>query len=142
MNRKLFKKLFWVSGSVLALLTLVLAVHIYIVTRPKAPDAHTLVMARLDVQQDINQEDANNITTWLYQQKGVDHVLVNPATNIVVFTYHPTLVNANVLAQSFNQHFTYQAKRFMPSKEALSSGCPVAATSFSYKAYHLLANLF
>jgi len=58
-------------------LVLVLAVHIYWVTRPKAPDANTKIMARIDIKQPITQADADKITTWLYQQKGIDHVLVN-----------------------------------------------------------------
>ena len=35
----------------------VLAAHIYIVTRPKAPDANTVVIARIDFKPAINRDD-------------------------------------------------------------------------------------
>ncbi|MDR3714106.1 MAG: hypothetical protein P4L51_14900 [Puia sp.] len=136
------KKGLLITGSVLALLILVLAVHIYIVTRPKAPDAYTRAMARIDIKQDIDAADANKITAWLYQQKGVDHVLVNPRTDIVIFTFFPVKTTANKIVSDFKSCFPYKAERFVPSEADLKGSCPVASTSFVYKASSYLKKIF
>ncbi len=80
-------------AGVIAFLALVLAVHIYMVTRPRT-DVHARAMARIDLHQPIGRTDADSITAWLYRQKGVDHVLVNPKSAIAVFTFSPVLANA------------------------------------------------
>lgn len=62
MNNMKIKKILITTASVILLLIVTLAVHIYIVTRPKAPDAFTIAMARIDIKQPINQEDVNIIS--------------------------------------------------------------------------------
>jgi hypothetical protein len=69
-------------SAVSAVIAVVLCIHIYIVAKPKA-DEQTIAMARIDFKQDINQEDADKITAWLYQQKGVDHIFINTKTETV-----------------------------------------------------------
>ena len=128
--KKKLKKITIGTVSVLLLLTVVLAIHIYIVTRPKAPDASTKAMARIDIKQHLTQEDAAKITAWLYhQQKGIDHVLVNAQSDIAIFTFYPVKTNANKIVSDFKATFNYQADRYVPTQEALAGGCPVASTS-------------
>lgn len=142
MRKKVIKKFLIGTGSVLLLLILVLAVHIYLVTRPKAPDADTRIMARIDVKQDITQDDADKITVWLYQQKGVDHVLVNPKSDIVIFTFFPIKTSAGQIVKDFNASLPYKGQRYLPTAEEMTSGCPVASTSVSYKVYNFFKHVF
>ncbi len=121
---------------------LVLCVHIYIVTRPKAPDTHTIVMARIDIKQDIHEDEAQKITAWLYRQNGVDHVLCNPESDIVVFTFYPIKTSADTIVHQFKSNFNYDAARYVPSADELKGGCPVAATSMSYKTYSFIKKIF
>jgi hypothetical protein len=126
MKKISLKKILLGTVSIFLLLAFILAVHIYIVTRPKAPDEHTRIMARIDIRQDINQDDSSKITTWLYQQKGIDHVLVNPKSDIVIFTFFPVKTTADRIVRDFKSNFNYKAERFVPSAADLHSGCPVA----------------
>jgi len=143
MKGKLLKKVLLSVGAVGLLLSAVLCVHIYLVTRPKTPDATTIVMARVDFKQDINQEDADKITNWLYQQKGIDHVLCNPATDILIFTFFPVKTSANEVVENLKANFKYSKMvRFIPSEKDLQGGCPVASNSFSYKAYNFIRHIF
>jgi hypothetical protein len=113
----------------------VLAVHIYFVTRTRV-DSDTRVMARIDVHQALSSQDGDSITTWLYRQKGVDHVLCNYRTKIVVFTYSPLEANADDIARRFRTSLHYPgAARYVPTDKELRGGCPVASSSFVYKAY-------
>ncbi|MGN6619347.1 MAG: hypothetical protein ACTHJ5_19380 [Ilyomonas sp.] len=142
MKKKTFKKMFIVASLTFVLLLTVLAVHIYWVTRNTAPDATTRVMARMDLKQTVSLDESNAITNWLYQQKGIDHVLCNPATKIVVFTFSPVQSNANDIVKKFNQSFHVSANRYIPTEEELQNGCPVAKTSTSYKIVQYVKNLF
>jgi hypothetical protein len=141
MNPARIKKIFKISGALFLFLTAVLAIHIYVVTRPRI-DTSTRVMARIDINKPITEQDADKITAWLYRQKGVDHVLCNAKTEMVVFTYSPLKANGNKIAEKFSANLHYaNAKRFLPSEEQLKGSCPVAS-SFTYKAYNYLKHLF
>ena len=94
MKKELLKKVLTGAGILFGLLVVVLCVHIYIVTRPKPMSAEMRIMARVDFKQDLNTDDAAKITTFLYQQKGIDHVLCNPAGKLVVFTFYPAKTSA------------------------------------------------
>lgn len=141
MTRKKIKKTLLITTAVFLFLVAVLGVHIYMVTRPKA-DEHTIAMARIDIKQKINQDDANKITQWLYQQKGVGHVLCNPVSDIVVFTYYPIQVNANEIVSKFKSSLNYKSERFMPSQESLQSGCPAMAGSMAGKVSIFFKKIF
>lgn len=142
MKIKSLKKILVLFASITGILALVLAVHIYIVTRPQPPNAHTRAMARVDFKQNITSTDAAKITTWLYAQKGVDHVLCNSKTKIAVFTFFPLQVNANTIVDRMNSALSYKAVRFMPTKKQMAMGCPVAASSLTFKLYNFFKNIF
>jgi hypothetical protein len=130
MKKISWRKLLLGALSIFLFLVLVLSVHIYFVTRPKSPDEHTRIMARIDIRQDINEDDAGKITAWLYQQKGIDHVLVNPRSAIVIFTFFPVKATANQIVKDFKLNFPYKADRFVPSAADLQGGCPYSAHSY------------
>ena len=142
MTKKGVRKILLGITGVFMFLVLVLAVHIYMVTRPKAPGPNTRIMARIDIKQPITQPDADKITNWLYKEKGIDHVLVNPKTSIVVFTFFPVKNSGNQITQDFKSAFNYDAVRYVPTEAELQGGCPVASTSSSYKIYKFIKNIF
>jgi hypothetical protein len=123
MIRKALKILPWVGGS-LVCLSLILAVHIYLVTRKKAPDAHTRIMARIDIKQQLSPVEGEKVKTWLYAQQGVDHVVVNEQSGIAIFTYSPLKADANDIVSKFSAALHYTATRFVPTKQQMGSGCP------------------
>ncbi|MBN8851018.1 MAG: hypothetical protein J0H07_04090 [Sphingobacteriales bacterium] len=132
-KRRIIKILLW-TGTVTLGLVLALAIHIYIVMRPKAPDANTRVMARIDIHQPLTDTESDRITAWLYRQKGVDHVMCNPGTSIVVFTYSPLQANANKIVASFKTDLNYpKSVRYIPTEKDLQGSCPVASSSAMYK---------
>src|SRR6185312_3781467 len=98
MKTRTIKKIAIWTLSVSLLLVVAAAFHIWWVYRPKTPGPDTKVMARIDLKQPITQADAGKISAWLYHQQGVDHVLVNPDTRIVVFTFYPVKASGNQIA--------------------------------------------
>lgn len=142
MRKKLITKVLVYSGAFLLLLTGVLAIHIYLVTRPKAPDASTRIMARIDIRKDINTTEAALVTKWFYQQPGVDRVLCNEAADIVVFTYSPIQTNADRLTTDLANHLQLPVERVKPSAAEMKSGCPVPNGSRGYKLMAYLKQVF
>ena len=138
--KKTIKKILHYGAATFLFLAVVLAFHIYYYYRP-APDASTKIMARIDIKQQINQAEANEIASWLCHQKGIDHVLVNPQTSIVIFTFYPVKTSGDQVVKSFKSNFNLKAERFMPSDEQLKNGCPMAASSFTYKVYKLVTKI-
>ncbi|MGZ3750854.1 MAG: hypothetical protein ACXVA2_10335 [Mucilaginibacter sp.] len=140
MKNKTIKKILIYTFSTFLFLVLVLGVHIYMVYRPKIT-ADTRVMARIDIKQPISQDDANKISAWMVHEKGVDHVLVNPQTSIVVFTFYPIKNTGNQIVSDFKSNFNYKADRFMPSADNLKHSCPVSASSYTYKIYKFITQI-
>jgi hypothetical protein len=138
--KKKIKKILLYGAATLLLLVIVLAAHIYYYYRP-TPDASTRIMARIDIKQQINQDEANKIKSWMYHQQGIDHVLVNPETNIVIFTFYPVKTTGDRIVKSFKSNFNLKAERFMPNDEQMKSGCPMATSSFAYKVYKLVSKI-
>jgi hypothetical protein len=143
MKKGIFKRIVLWSLGAMTFLVLVLAVHIYVVTRPKAPDASTRVMVRIDIKQPITRGDADRMTAWLYGQQGVDRVMVNPGRDIVLFTYFPIKTTGDLVLRNFKSNFAIRADRYLPKESEMSAGCPAMATnSFSYKLYNFFKNHF
>jgi hypothetical protein len=138
--KKTIKKILLYTFSITLFLVAVLAVHIYYVYRPSA-DASTRVMARIDIKQPVSTEQVNNIKSWMFHQNGVDHVMVNPQSNIVIFTFSPLKTTGNKIAADFKSKFNLKADRFIPTATDLKSSCPVAASSYTYKVYKLISQI-
>jgi hypothetical protein len=135
-------KIVWTILAVLGLGMIVLAVHIYVVTRPVA-NGHSRGVARIDLHQKIGQPDADRIAAWLSRQKGVDHVLVNRGTAIAVFTYWPTKANPGLIVRTFRDSLPYsRAERYLPTAAEVKKGCPMTATPVTNRIYEFLTHLF
>lgn len=137
-GEKLFKRI--IIGF--AAMFVVLVIHIFWVTRTKAPNPDKIVMARIDIKNSLNAQDADKIQTWLYQQKGVNHVMVNPESQTAVFTYHPAIISGDKIVQNFQTSFHYDAKRFVPTEEDLKNGCPILPPTMTEKISAFVKNTF
>ncbi|MBN8718991.1 MAG: hypothetical protein J0H85_06070 [Sediminibacterium magnilacihabitans] len=141
MKKNLFRKVLKYTLLILLFLSFgTLLVHIYLVTRVKPPDNNTLIMARIDIKQPIDQGDADKITNWMYGQKGVDHVLCNTQNGIVIFTFFPIKTSGDAIVANFKKSLHYKAERYLPTQEEMSTGCPVAASG-SHKLYNYIKKI-
>lgn len=140
MTWKKIKKTLFISLSVLAFLFIVLCVHVYIMMKPRPADSKTVAIARIDFKQTIGPADADKISSWLYSQQGVQHVLCNQKTRIAVFSFYPVKVNANVLVTKLSSSLHYSAVRYMPSQKDMAKSCPIMGSSFFYKMYNFINN--
>lgn len=123
------------------LLSMVLFVHIYMVTRPKVADEHTKAMARIDIRNKISPAEAATIAAWLNKQKGIDHVMCNASSQLVVFTFFPSKLNADQLTENFKTQFRLNAARYKPTEEDLLKGCPISNKT-SNKVYQFFKETF
>jgi len=141
MKNKLVKKAAISSGIIFLVLVAVLGVHIYVVTRPHPIDPRAVAMARIDIKQPIDKADADKIVSYLDAQPGVSHVLVNPQTDIVVFSFFPARASADQIVRNFKAAMDYKAERFVPTRSELRGACPMgfdggSSPSFISKVLH------
>ena len=129
-------------GVLVFILSAVLAVHIYIVTRPKPLDPKTLVLARVDFPEKISRETKNQIMTFLYSQQSVDHVLINEESYSALFSFYPARVNGNALVMAMNRVIGTNGSRYLPTEKEMMEGCPMNQESFAMKAYKGFARIF
>jgi len=141
MKKKKFLKIIGIGLASLMALTLILLIHIYSVYKPKAPNAYSKVMARIDIDDSLNQAKVSGMETWFYRQKGIDHVLVNPENRLVIFTFFPLKTSGNRIVENFKSHFKLKAHRFLPNAEDLKKSCPVSG-SFGFKIYQTISQVF
>ena len=137
MSGKFFLKALGGALSVLVVLVMILGIHIYMVTKPKA-DAKTVAMARIDIKQHIEEDDASAIEKWLSEQEGVQRVVLNRETNMIVFTFYPVKVSADQLAENLKYIFGIDATRYKPSAEQMASGCPAMSGTVTGKVFSFL----
>ena len=125
MKSKLLKKVAVGIGLISIILVAILGIHIYKVTRPQPIDPNAIVMARIDMHQDIDQKDADKIVTYMNTQPSVNHTYVNPVSDIVIFTFFPAKAKGDDIVKKFKIDLQYDsAVRFMPTTAQLSGGCP------------------
>lgn len=132
MKNQLVKRVLISISAVTLLLLMILGVHIYLVTRPQPIDPKAIVMARIDMHEDINQADADRIVTYMNTQPCVNHTYVNPNSDIVVFTFFPAQAKGDDIVKKFKEDLHYKnAVRFMPTAAQMKGGCPAGYGSGS-----------
>jgi hypothetical protein len=143
MKKKTIKRTLLATGAIFMCLVLVLCVHVYLMTRPKAPDAKTVVLARIDLRQPVTPQQAADITAWMYRQKGVNHAMCSATMDNVVFTYKAIENNADDITAAFKAATGFaNAARYIPTEKDLQGSCPVASTSVTYKLCSYFRHLF
>ena len=123
MLKRKWKKIALWSTGIIGGLVILLAVHIWWVMRPHV-DSKTRVMARIDLHQRIGQPDVERIRDWLYKQRGVQYVLVNPASSIAVFSFAPLQNDGNRIVREFKTQLGYNGAERHAPPAAGAGGCP------------------
>lgn len=127
MKKSILKKVLLSLAGVTMLMAIVLCVHIYQVTHKKITDPNAIALARIDFIQSFSKEDAAKFYTWFSQQNGVNRVAFNAENKNAVLAYYPVKADATKLTETFCKQFNVTAKRYVPSKQEMMQGCPVAA---------------
>ena len=140
MKVKIIKRTLIAFTATLLLLVAILGIHIYVVSKPRITDK-TVALARIDIKQSINETEAGGIEKWLSEQAGVQHVVLNRESNIIVFSFYPVKASASQLAENLRGTFHVNAERFMPSAEQMASGCPAMSHTFSGKVYSFFSHI-
>lgn len=134
---KINKKVKIAVGSILGiflLLFIVLVVHIATV-KPTVYDNATMQISKIDFQDPIDSLMAAKITADMRGIEGVKNPLVVADKKTVVYFHDMNIANSEQVYNELMKKGTYNAKRFVVSKELASKEvCPVMdENSFSFK---------
>jgi hypothetical protein len=120
--------------GIFAFLVLVLAVHIYQVSRPKEGRIPNIAMSRIDFPKGIDSLGAVMIQTHFSKLEGIKDLRINADSGHVVCLYDNKIWQASDLVDKINFNFSLSAELYRPSADMLSQSCPVIdKSSLTYK---------
>ena len=144
--KKTFLKIAIGIGSIFALLVIILAVHIYLVTpEPEQNPTQGWQLSRIDINEELPLSDkqVKEINNSFKSVKGVERVVINKEHGTVVFAYFPKEFSAMSIYNNFSTKTGLNTALFTPSKEQLAASCPVIdKNSISYKMGSFFQNIF
>lgn len=136
MKKGKFLKLFIWSGSSLLVLSAILVIHIYLVTRVgKNQDERVRQLSRIDFKQNIDAQEANKIRSFVNGLSGVENSYFNLDNDILVYSYLVGKQNSFNVYNKLVAFGNYKAVRYVVNETNAKSGCPIGTdkTSISYK---------
>lgn len=139
---KYFKLFVW-SGTIILVLSAVLVIHIYLVTRiNKNQDERVRQLSRIDFKQNIEAEEANKIRAFVNGLDGVENSYFNLDNDVLVYSYLVGKQNSFNVYNKLIAFGNYKANRYVVSETTAKSGCPIGTdkTSISYKLSAYISN--
>lgn len=140
----IIKKILLAGLSVFLILTTVLAVHIYQVTRPGTELVNAnLEMARIDFHSPIDSTSAHRVKSLTRSIEGVKHVYFNIPDGIMVYGFSSDITNGQEVFEKIMAQSRLKGERYEVSEEQLASSCPVInKSSLTYKIGNAFERLF
>lgn len=130
----MFKRIVFGLVCFFMFLVAVLAVHIYMVTKPKVGSISSLTLSRIDFPEKFDSLDGISIKEHLAKIEGIKDVRVNFSSSHIVCLYDRKEFSGSELVNMINFHFSQSAELFQPSEEMLSQSCPaIDKNSLTYK---------
>lgn len=141
--KKTFLRIAIWLGGILTLLAIILAVHIYQVTRPTDQHHAHWQLARIDFGEEVARGALQRAATIVRNQEQVTHVYLNTRDNILVFGYPPGSLDREAV-MSHVQTVASEAQYYQPGHHAAGmAGCPITDRSaLSYRLVTFLKNVF
>src|SRR4051812_34553632 len=87
MKKQKFLKIALWTTSIVATLTAVLIIHIYLVTRTADYPNKTLQLSRIDFKQPVSGAEVQKIQAFVQRLPGVNNAMFNSDTGILIYTY-------------------------------------------------------
>jgi len=141
MRKKIIRGL-WVAGGVSLVLAIVLAAHIYVVTKPADVHHNNWQLARIDIQQPVETASLDEAIAKVKSEPGVKHAFLNRQDGIIVYGYEPGTLEPETVLSRVNS-LSVKARAFEESAETAAQGCPVIdKSSMTYRFSTFLRNLF
>lgn len=130
----MWKKLIIGVIGIFAFMVVVLAVHIYQVTRPKEGTIPTIALSRIDFPRGIDSLKAASIKTDFSKLDGINDLRLNIESGHIVFLYNTKIWQPADLVEEINLQYSISAELFKPSAEMLAQSCPaIDKKSITYK---------
>lgn len=113
---------------------LVLAVHVYTVTKPNRGQIPSLTLTRVDFPRGleplVSEKVQERVMTW----EGIRDVRINSVQGHVVFLHDLSVVDSDELVSKLNFHFNQGAVVYRPDAAMVSQSCPaIDKQSLTYR---------
>lgn len=130
----MWKKLIIGIMGIFAFMVLVLAIHIYQVSRPKEGKIPNIALSRIDFPKGVDSLEMVNIKTHFSKLEGIKDLRINTSSGHLVCLYDNKIWKASDLVNKINFTYSLSAVLYRPSAEMLSQSCPaIDKNSLTYK---------
>ena len=130
-------------GTVLFLLVLILAVHIYMVTGKTVSEGPNWSMGKIEVTDQLDSLSVNEIKQDFLDRPYIRAFRANLDQGHLILLYDRKQVSGDDLAAELGAKLNLQANIYRPSAEELASSCPaMPKDSFTYQLGSLFQSIF
>jgi thiosulfate reductase cytochrome b subunit len=130
----MFKRILIGAIFLMSFLVGVLAVHIYMVTKPQKGSIATITMSRIDFPDSLSNEEGIQIKSFLMNKEGVKDVRVNFSNGHIICLYDRKRHSPHDLVEKISQTLKLEANLYQPTDEMLAQSCPaIDKNSITYK---------
>ena len=117
-------KIIRISLGVLAALTGILVIHIYMATHKAPLNNANIQLARIDMLQPIDSTQANSLRSHVKQLPGVKNCYVNVPAGTLVYAYDLAEQNNDAVFASVASFSPVDCEPFVVSETDMANGCP------------------
>ena len=145
MNKKLIKRFLTAVFLLVFLLVTVLAVHIYMVSRPETNSTGIRKqLSRIDFATvPMDSLTATQVVKAIEEIPEVLSYYLNEETGAMAYSVEAGENRAQLAFEAFMSKGDFDAKRYIPSPESIANGCPVIEKkSLTYKLGKFFQDLF
>lgn len=142
MKRKILIRSLYFIGITTVLLVGTLIIHVAMVTKSKNDDKRNRQLARIDFKEQLDSMDIRKIKNSVLSMEGVDAAYFNSDDNLMVYSYDPELLHADLVYNKLMKENNIKAEKFSVSLKESANGCPVIdKSSFSYQFASAVENI-
>lgn len=117
-------KILRISLGILAALTVVLVIHIYMATHKEPIHNANIQLARIDMMQPIDSTQAVSLRSHVKHLPGVKSCYVNVPAGTLVYAYQLDLQNKEAVYAQVASISPVPVKEFVVDAKDLANGCP------------------
>ncbi|NVJ48210.1 MAG: hypothetical protein HWE21_00080 [Cytophagia bacterium] len=134
MKKRLILRIGLYSLGVAILLCVVLVAHILAVTKPSNNTHVNWQLSRIDFENSLNDEQAQQILKAIKSIDGIKNTFVNNEQGTLVYSYQAGQLSNEEVYNQFTQKVDLAAKPYVAPPIDEASGCPVMdKESLSYR---------
>jgi|GEM_PF-3065150 len=118
-------KIIIISLSSFFLLVLITVIHIILVVDTSPVENGNIQLTRVDLKEDINENEGRPIQTYLRNIEGVTQTVLNTTDNNIVIGFDNNVTSIAKIGEDLNNRYPDKTTMYIPTAAEMAGTCPV-----------------